>query len=236
MSEGSQWEDRVCNYCGERMHHSQLQRHIDLVHASVVEAERTVGTPSESEWRSVWKLFGVWFTTLAAILIAQHFLAFDGEWFGWLIVVLVFSVIPGFVIIYLTVPEDIKQKREKAFQIMRMQEYKCEICDVRVPLADLMKHFKRYHPEQVPFEYFRAATLVVFLASFLGGMLVLFWLAQSDMFDRYFGVGTFIWAVFNGAYIAWIFYMSQVGELRHVRKMRAKWEESKFDPGNARPR
>ncbi len=230
MKEDPPWQETMCPYCGERMHYTQFDRHKHLVHASVIEAEEFLAHPTKSEWRAIFRLTAAWFSALVLILLAQFYTGFDAPWFGWLIMVIVAAIIPGLLLIWILTPKEIKEQRKKAMELLSGQEFKCEICDEKVPISKMMKHYRKYHPKQVPYEYFRIATLVVFIMSFLGGMLALFVLAENKNMRDLFGVGVAVWITFNALFIAWVFYMSQVGEMKHIKRMREQWESERYDP------
>ncbi len=236
MRDGSPWEDMWCEYCGEYMHHSRIEEHKRMVHALELEASAVLDKPSLREVKGTAKYAGV--ILVITVILGGIYWIFEFDypwWFGYLMVGLVVSIIPALIVIHLRAPPEEKERANRAWETMRACKVKCQICEEKVAWGDYWSHLKSFHPSQVPYEWFRALSLIAFLADFLGGMLFIFIVIDSGSYSAEFlALILALWVVSVTIFVAWVLYMSQVGERKHIRRMQEKWQKQRFalrEPG-----
>jgi hypothetical protein len=230
MREDSPWAMATCEYCFERMHHSQLERHTNLVHAQVVEAEETLRQMTRREKR-FFLVFGFSFLVMAMLVLVGWGLAIDDSRYYLGLVSAPFILIGIIFALQLFLPKENKELRERARQTILNTPVRCDICELMIPRKDYMKHLKSVHPKQVPYEWFRIAIVAFFLTVMVGGYILVSLVAEAGLLSfeltAYLGIG---WIVLTCVLGLWIFYLSQVGEPRHISKMRESWQNERFDP------
>jgi uncharacterized membrane protein len=230
MREDSPWEDVWCEFCGERIHYSKIDEHERMVHSLELEADAILNKLSWREGKGIVEYAVVILAITAILGVLEWIFKFDYPWwYGYLMVGLVISIVPALIIIHFRAPAEEKERMQRAWETMRACNVKCEICEQKVAWGDYWSHLKSFHPSQVPYEWFRAFSLVVFIADLLGGMLAIFVLASSGAYSTEtmaFFIG--LWVASVAVFIVWASYMSQIGERKHIKKMQERWQQHRF--------
>ncbi|MCU0852808.1 MAG: hypothetical protein MUC90_06110 [Thermoplasmata archaeon] len=220
-----------CEYCFERFHHTELEEHKSLYHSEVMRAEETLNALTEREKKGFWTILG--FIGLEIVLLLLG-LALDIEaeaYYIGLVAAMICAPILIGLIVTLTAPETDRAAKKRARDLLLNRMVKCDICEQMVPLNDYRGHIKRLHPRQVPYEWFRVATLVLLVVIGLGGYVALSIIAEAEILSfEQTAVLVISWIVATCLTVLWMFYLGQVGELKHIKKMRREWEEHRFDP------
>lgn len=231
MREDSPWEMEMCEYCFERMHRSQIDEHKSLVHADVMRAEEVLHGMTKRESRAFWAILG-WMMLQAVLVFLGYVLGIEESLYYYAIIagMFAFPVLLGFYV-HFTTPVGDKEMKKKAWDTYLNRPVKCDICEKNISFNDYYDHMKKTHPKQVPYEWFRVATMIVLCTIGVGGYIVLSIVAEGELlsFEQTAALAAG-WIMALCILCVWIFYLQQVGEPKHIKKMQREWEEHRFDP------
>jgi hypothetical protein len=230
MKDNSAWEMEVCSYCFERMHRTKIEEHKRLVHGKVMEAEEIVEGLAEHEKNGMLAIC-VWIgleTLIAVILYALDVM----ESLPWILITAGIFIGIGVigVAVHFSTPERIREARKRAREVMLKRMVICSVCASMIPYEEYGGHIRRYHPKKMPYQWYRAALLVLLVLVGGGGYVALSLLSETQWLSDREGVLLVIgWIAGSCLILSWIIYEYHVGELKHIERMRRHWEEHRFD-------
>ncbi len=132
--------------------------------------------------------------------------------------------------IHFTIPEQVKEARKMAREVILKRMVRCDICDNFVSFEDYSSHIKQYHPKKVPYEWYRTALFVLLVLVGGGGYIVLSILAEMEALSaKELMLFVISWIAGSCLIFFWVMYEYHVGEPKHLERMRRRWGEHRFD-------